>query len=82
MNILFTLPTAVIVFALGASVGSFLNVVVYRIPAGLSILWPPSRCPHCLHKLGKRENIPVLGWLWLRGVVVIVKVQFLFAIRL
>jgi leader peptidase (prepilin peptidase)/N-methyltransferase len=67
MDILFTLPTTVIVFALGASVGSFLNVVVYRIPAGLSILWPPSRCPHCLHKLGKRENIPVLGWLWLRG---------------
>ena len=67
MDILFTLPTAVIVFALGASVGSFLNVVIYRIPAGLSILWPPSRCPHCLHKLGKRENIPVLGWLWLRG---------------
>jgi leader peptidase (prepilin peptidase)/N-methyltransferase len=67
MEILIATPTAVIVFALGASVGSFINVVVYRLPAGLSILWPPSRCPHCLHQLGKRENVPVLGWLWLRG---------------
>lgn len=59
--------TALIVFVLGASIGSFLNVVIYRIPAGLSILWPPSRCPHCLHQLGHGENVPVLGWLWLRG---------------
>lgn len=67
MEILFALPTSVIVFVLGASVGSFINVVVYRLPAGLSILWPRSRCPHCLHQLGNRENVPVLGWLWLRG---------------
>ena len=67
MDILIATPTAVIVFALGASIGSFINVVVYRLPAKLSILWPPSRCPHCLHQLGKRENVPVLGWLWLRG---------------
>lgn len=66
MEILIGLVT-VIVFALGASIGSFVNVVVYRIPAGLSILWPASRCPHCLHKLGKYENAPVLGWLWLGG---------------
>ncbi|MGK7875056.1 MAG: A24 family peptidase [Xenococcaceae cyanobacterium] len=58
---------ALFVFAFGASIGSFLNVVVYRLPAGLSILWPPSRCPHCLHRLGKSENVPVLAWLWLRG---------------
>lgn len=55
------------VFALGACIGSFLNVVIYRIPANLSLLYPPSRCPHCLHRLGKTENIPILGWLWLRG---------------
>lgn len=67
MEILIALPVAVIVFALGAAVGSFVNVVVYRVPTGLSILWPASRCPHCLHKLGKSENIPVLGWLWLGG---------------
>lgn len=67
MEILIGLPVTIIVFALGASIGSFVSVVVYRIPAGLSILWPASRCPHCLHKLGKYENVPVLGWLWLRG---------------
>ncbi|MGB5961543.1 MAG: prepilin peptidase [Coleofasciculaceae cyanobacterium] len=58
---------SLIVFALGAAFGSFLNVVVYRVPAKLSILLPPSRCPHCLHKLGKRENIPIFGWLLLKG---------------
>lgn len=67
MDILIASPAAVIVFAFGASIGSFINVVIYRLPAGLSILWPPSRCPHCLHQLAKRENVPVLGWLWLRG---------------
>ncbi len=56
-----------IVFVLGACIGSFLNVVVYRIPAGLSLIHPPSRCPHCFHPLGKTENVPVLGWFWLRG---------------
>jgi leader peptidase (prepilin peptidase) / N-methyltransferase len=55
------------IFWLGAAIGSFLNVVVYRIPAGLSILWPPSRCPKCLHGLGAGENIPILGWLLLGG---------------
>jgi leader peptidase (prepilin peptidase) / N-methyltransferase len=57
----------VIVFWLGAAVGSFLNVVVYRVPAGLSVLWPPSRCPKCFHQLGMGENIPIFGWLLLRG---------------
>lgn len=57
----------IIVFALGASIGSFLNVVIYRLPASISLIHPPSRCPHCLHKLGKTENVPVIGWLWLRG---------------
>lgn len=54
-------------FWLGAAIGSFLNVVVYRVPAGLSVIWPPSRCPQCLHQLGMGENIPILGWLLLRG---------------
>lgn len=67
METLYLIITSVIVFIFGASIGSFLNVVIYRIPAGLSILWPPSRCPQCLHQLGKTENIPVFGWLWLRG---------------
>lgn len=55
------------VFIFGAAIGSFLNVVIYRIPANLSLLYPPSRCPVCRHKLGKTENVPILGWLWLRG---------------
>jgi len=55
------------VFAFGTCVGSFLNVVVYRIPAGLSVVTPPSRCPLCGGRLGWRENLPVIGWLLLRG---------------
>lgn len=61
--ILYTL----VVLAVGAAIGSFLNVVIYRLPAGQSLLWPPSRCPHCLHRLSALDNVPVLGWLWLRG---------------
>ncbi len=69
----FTIETAVnaiaymMVFTFGACIGSFLNVVVYRIPAGISLVYPPSRCPKCFHRLGKTENVPILGWLWLRG---------------
>ncbi len=55
------------VLLLGACVGSFLNVVVWRLPRGESLLWPPSHCPHCDHRLAPRDNIPVLGWLLLRG---------------
>lgn len=62
----FTLTT-LIVFGLGAAVGSFLNVVIYRVPAGLSVLHPPSRCPKCLRRLKPYDNVPVLGWLWLKG---------------
>lgn len=53
--------------ALGAAVGSFLNVVAYRLPLKLSLWWPGSRCPHCLTPLGATENIPILGWLLLHG---------------
>ncbi|MEM8641540.1 MAG: prepilin peptidase [Cyanobacteria bacterium P01_G01_bin.54] len=55
------------IFGFGSAIGSFLNVVIYRLPAGLSLLYPPSRCPHCQTRLGKHENIPIVGWLWLRG---------------
>lgn len=67
MEPIITAVVVPIVFALGASIGSFLNVVAYRIPAGLSILSPPSRCPKCFHKLRKHENVPVFGWIWLGG---------------
>lgn len=52
---------------IGACVGSFLNVVVYRIPEGKSVVTPPSACPNCNHGLAWYDNVPVLGWLWLRG---------------
>ncbi|MEB3338739.1 MAG: prepilin peptidase [Leptolyngbyaceae bacterium] len=67
MDTLITGLSNLLVFAVGACIGSFLNVVIYRVPAGISLLWPPSRCPHCLHRLRPSENLPVFGWLWLRG---------------
>ena len=41
------LPVATFIFAAGAIVGSFINVVIYRLPAGMSVISPPSRCPTC-----------------------------------
>ena len=61
------LTLAVFIFFFGTCVGSFLNVVVYRIPLGLSVVTPPSACPKCGHKLAAFDNVPILGWLWLRG---------------
>jgi leader peptidase (prepilin peptidase)/N-methyltransferase len=52
---------------LGASVGSFLNVVVWRLPREESLLWPASHCPRCGAPLGWLENVPVLSWIALRG---------------
>ncbi len=54
-------------FWFGAAVGSFVNVLAYRIPEGLSVIRPPSRCPKCGRLLTARENLPVIGWLLLRG---------------
>jgi leader peptidase (prepilin peptidase)/N-methyltransferase len=51
----------------GAVIGSFLNVVAYRLPAGLSVVHPGSHCPRCQHAIRWHDNVPVLGWLWLRG---------------
>ena len=55
------------VISVGACVGSLVNVLVYRMPRGLDVVVPTSRCPKCNHKLTWRENIPILGWLLLRG---------------
>jgi len=55
------------VFAFGACIGSLTNVLVYRIPLGLDVVSPPSRCPSCETRLTWRENIPIFGWLLLRG---------------
>lgn len=52
---------------MGLSIGSFLNVVIYRLPRGLSVVSPRSRCNTCGHQLPWYENIPVVSWLGLRG---------------
>ena len=54
-------------FLFGLVVGSFLNVVIARIPAGRSIIRPPSACPTCAAPIRWYDNLPVLSWLWLRG---------------
>jgi len=51
----------------GLLVGSFLNVVVHRVPAGLSVVSPPSACPACDHVVRARDNVPVVSWVLLRG---------------
>ena len=54
-------------FLLGIIVGSFLNVCITRIPEDISIVSPGSRCPRCSTPIKPYDNVPVLGWLWLRG---------------
>jgi prepilin signal peptidase PulO-like enzyme (type II secretory pathway) len=56
-----------VAFLFGAIVGSFLNVVVARVPAGESIVHPRSRCPACRTPIAWYDNVPVLSWLLLRG---------------
>jgi leader peptidase (prepilin peptidase)/N-methyltransferase len=58
---------AAILFVLGLLVGSFLNVVIARVPEGQSIVRPGSRCPRCGHVLAWFENVPLLSWLVLRA---------------
>lgn len=53
--------------AFGAVMGSFLNVCVYRIPAGQSVVHPRSRCPSCKQPIAWRDNVPIISWLVLRG---------------
>lgn len=65
--ILPSLSILLFVIAVGACIGSLINVLVYRMPRGLDVVVPTSRCPSCDHKLTWRENIPILGWLLLRG---------------
>jgi len=60
---------SVFIFCFGATVGSFLNVVIYRMPRGKSLIWPGSHCPKCYHELSMvtGENIPILGWFIIGG---------------
>ena len=53
--------------AVGGCVGSFFNVVLYRIPRGEDIVWRGSHCPECDSPIRSRHNLPVIGWLLLRG---------------
>ncbi|MEP6843734.1 MAG: prepilin peptidase, partial [Pseudolysinimonas sp.] len=66
-----TVSLAVVLVSLvgitGLAIGSFLNVVVYRVPAGMSVVRPRSACPNCGHEIAARENIPLLSWALLRG---------------
>jgi len=57
----------VCVFLIGSVVGSFLNVCIYRIPWQKSVIWPASHCPRCLSAIPASDNVPILGWLALRG---------------
>jgi leader peptidase (prepilin peptidase)/N-methyltransferase len=52
---------------IGLVVGSFLNVVIYRVPRELSIIRPRSACPNCHHAIAERDNVPVISWILLRG---------------
>ena len=63
----FTTFSSVFVFVYGLLFGSFLNVCIYRIPLGKSIVFPPSSCTKCNHKIKWYENIPVFSWIFLRG---------------
>lgn len=51
----------------GLAIGSFLNVVIWRVPRGESVVSPASACPRCAHPIRHRDNIPVVSWLLLRG---------------
>ena len=54
-------------FWLGACLGSFINVVAYRLPRDESLVFPGSHCPHCGRPIAPYDNIPILSWLLLRG---------------
>jgi leader peptidase (prepilin peptidase)/N-methyltransferase len=57
----------VLASTVGLAVGSFLNVVLYRVPRGLSVVRPGSSCPRCGTLLAARHNVPVASWILLRG---------------
>lgn len=57
----------IFIFVIGLLVGSFLNVCIFRIPEGKSIVWPPSHCTSCNNKLRILDLVPVISYLFLRG---------------
>ncbi len=63
----FTPAAYILLFVVGLVLGSFLNVVIYRLPRDRSVAWPPSSCPACHARIRPWDNVPVLSWLWLGG---------------
>ena len=61
------LPISLLAFTIGACIGSFLNVCIYRIPAGMSIVHPGSKCPRCEKEISFYDNIPIISYLVLMG---------------
>lgn len=62
-----TIAATIAAFVLGTIAGSFLNVVIYRLPRGESLVRPRSHCPHCGAQISARDNIPIVSFLMLRG---------------
>jgi leader peptidase (prepilin peptidase) / N-methyltransferase len=58
---------ALVFFVFGTMIGSFLNVIIHRLPRGESIILPPSHCPQCHYSIPWYLNIPLVTWLYLRG---------------
>lgn len=58
---------SIVIIVLGLVIGSFLNVCIYRIPMGESVILPPSHCPHCSHKLDFYDMVPILSYAILKG---------------
>ena len=64
---MFDITVYIFLFLIGAALGSFANVVIYRLPEGLSVVTPRSRCPKCLKNIQWYYNIPIFGWFVLKG---------------
>lgn len=58
---------AIFFFFLGLVIGSFLNVIIYRLPQGISIVKPPSSCPVCKNKIKPYDNVPIISYIILKG---------------
>jgi len=61
------IASATLLTIFGTAVGSFLNVCIYRLPQRKSLMWPGSHCPHCQAAVKPYDNVPIAGYLWLRG---------------
>jgi leader peptidase (prepilin peptidase)/N-methyltransferase len=67
MNHALTTYHIIFIFVLGTVFGSFLNVVIYRLPRGVSLVWPPSTCPICGKRIKFYDNVPLLSYILLLG---------------